>query len=91
MTEYANFAYRAYKGSTVKVEYTGMVAIVFHLDDYSSGKYLTGFDGMEVSGATITRSGSDVTITFASATNVFQSADTLAQVRIKSIDVYTAN
>lgn len=84
-------AARAYKSSTVKVEYTGMVAIVFNLDDYNNGDYLKGFDDMTVSGATITRSGASVTITFASATNVFQSAELGAQVRIISIDVYTAN
>jgi hypothetical protein len=46
---------------------------------------------MTVNGATITRSGATLTINFASATNVFQSAELAAQVRIKSIDVYTAN
>ncbi len=86
-----DFSARAYKSSTVKVEYTGMVAIVFNLDDHNNGQYLTGFDGMTVNGATITRNGSTVTITFASATNVFQSAELGAQIRIKSIDVYTAN
>ena len=66
-----------------------MAAIVFTLDDFSDGRYLTGFDGMEVAGATITRNGDTVTITFASATDVFQSAELPAQVRIESIDVYT--
>ena len=86
-----DFSARAYQGSTIKVEYTGMIAIVFNLDSHQSGKYLEGFDGMVVDGATITREGSTVTITFAKATNVFQSANLLKQVRIKSIDVYTAN
>lgn len=84
------YAARAYQSSTVKIEYTGMVAIVFTLDDFTDGKYLTGFDGMEVAGATITRNGDTVTITFAKATNVFQSAELLKQVRIENIDVYVA-
>ena len=83
------YAARAYQSSTIKIEYTGMVAIVFTLDDFTDGKYLTGFDGMTVDGATITRNGDTVTITFAKATNVFQSAELLKQVRIESIDVYT--
>ena len=91
MTQYASYAYRAYSGSAVKVEYKNMVAIVFHLDDFSSGKYTKGFEGMEVAGATITCNGATVTITFASATNVFQSTNLSSQIRIKSIDVYTAN
>ena len=91
MTQYANYAYRAYSGSAIKIEYSKMVAIVLHLDDYSSGKYLTGMDGMIVDGATITRSGSDVTIIFTSATNAFQSTNLTSQLRIKSIDVYVAN
>jgi len=85
------YAARAYQSSTIKIEYTGMVAIVFTLDDFTDGKYLTGFDGMEVAGATISRNGDKVTITFASATNVFQSAELLKQVRIETIEVYTAN
>ena len=90
MANNPNYGARAYKGSTVKIEYTGMVAIVFHLDDFNNCQYTAGFDGMEISGATITRNGGTVTITFASATNVFQSAELASQVRIKSIDVYTA-
>ena len=85
-----NYSTRAYKSSTIKIEYTGMVKIVFTLDDFNNGDYLDGFDGMEVSGATITRDNDVVTITFASATNVFQSAELLHQVRIEKIDVYTA-
>lgn len=87
------YATRAYQGSTVKIEYTGMVAIVLHLDDHTDGdkSYMAGFDGMVVDGATITRDGTVVTITFAKATNVFQSANLAKQTRIKSIDVYTAN
>ncbi len=89
----STYSARAYQGSTVKIEYTGMVAIVLNLDDYSNGDktYMAGFDDMTVSGATITRSGTVVTITFASATNVFQSAELASQTRINSIDVYTAN
>ena len=87
------YAARAYKSSTIKIEYANMVAIVVTMDDYVTpdGKdYVSGFDGMTVSGATITRSGNVVTINFASATNVFQSAELASQIRINSIDVYTA-
>ena len=83
------YAARAYKSSTIKIEYTGMTRIDFVLDDYQNGQYLTGFDGMEVAGATITRNGDTVSITFAAATNVFQSAELGAQIRIEKIIVYT--
>ena len=91
-SDQSKYAARAYKSSTVKIEYTGMVAIVLHLDNYeSNGKtYMAGFDGMEVAGATITRDADVVTITFASPVNVFQSTELASQTRINSIDVYTA-
>ncbi len=83
------YAARAYKGSTIKIEFPSMTKIVFILDDFSNGQYLTGFDNMEVTGATITRNNDTVTITFAVATNVFMSAELLSQVRIESIIVYS--
>ncbi|MBQ7326190.1 MAG: hypothetical protein IJW93_01790 [Clostridia bacterium] len=88
----SSYAARAYAGSTIKIEYTGMTKIVLVLDDYSpeAGKdYLKGFDGMTVEGATIVRENDVVTIYFAAATNVFQSAPLGAQVRIEQIEVYT--
>lgn len=83
------YAARAYKGSTVKIEYANMVKIVLVLDDFSEGEYLTGFDGMTVTGATITREGDTVTILFDSPVNVFQSGEMTAQTRIETIKVYT--
>ena len=91
-TNISSYAARAYAGSTIKIEYTGMTKIVLVLDDYSpeAGKdYLKGFDGMTVEGATIVRENDVVTIYFAAATNVFQSAPLGAQVRIEQIEVYT--
>ena len=87
-TEYAA---RAYQGSTIKIEYAGMTKIVITLDDYQDGKYLAGFDEMEVAGATITRDNDVVTIVFASATDVFQSGELAKQARIEKIEVYTNN
>ena len=85
-----NYAARAYKDSTVKIEYTGMKAIVIKVDTYEvSGKtYMAGFDGMTVAGATITRDGDTITITFENPTNVFQSTGLASQTRIISISVY---
>lgn len=86
----SQFATRAYAKSTIKIEYANMTAIVLTLDDYSDGKYLKGLDNMEIEGATITRSGDVVTITFSAPTNVFQSTNLASQIRIEKIDVYTA-
>ena len=87
-----SYAARFYSGATIKIEYKGMTKIVLTLDDYSpeAGKdYLKGFDGMKVDGATIVRENDVVTIYFAAATDVFQSAALSAQVRVEKIDVYT--
>ena len=84
------YAARAYQGSTVKIEYANMVKIVIVLDDYQDGKYLPGFDGMTVSGATITRAGDTVTIVFESPVNVFQSGELAKQARIETIKVYAS-
>ena len=89
LTVQASYAQRAYKGSTIKIEYTGMTKIVLTLDDYSDGKYLTGLDGMTVEGATIVRNNDVVTIYLATACDAFQSADLLGQIRIEKIDIYT--
>ena len=87
-----SYAARFYSGATIKIEYPGMTKIVFTLDDYSpeAGKdYLGGFDGMVVEGATITRDNDVVTIIFAAATDVFQSAALRSQIRVEKIEVYT--
>ena len=83
------FAARAYQGSKITVtSTTAFKSIVFTLDDYQSGKYLTGFDGMEITGATITRENDVVTITFATAVTTFTSADLIKQVRIEKIEIF---
>ena len=87
-----SYAARFYGGATIKIEYKGMTKIVFTLDDYSPkpGKdYLQGFDGMTVEGATIVRENDVVTIYFAAATDVFQSAPLGSQIRVEQIEVYT--
>ena len=86
------YAARFYGGATLKIEYKGMTKIVFTLDDYSpeAGKdYLKGFDGMTVEGATIVRDHDIVTIYFAAATDVFQSAPLAAQIRVEQIEIFT--
>ena len=83
------YAARAYKGSTITVSYnTAFKKIVFTLDDFQSGKYLTGFDDMTIDGATITRDNDVVTITFNSAVTTFTTGNLNAQVRIEKIDLY---
>ena len=86
-----SYAQRAYKGSTIKIEYPGMTQIVITFDDYeSNGKtYMAGFDGMTVEGATFSRDNDVLTITFAAATDVFQSAELTSQVRIEKVEVFT--
>lgn len=81
---------RFYKGSSLKIEYTGMVKIVITADDFSSGNYIKGLDGVTVEGATITRNGDVITITFASAVNSFECVELASQLRVEKIDVYTA-
>ena len=84
-----SYAARAYQGSKITVSSTtAFKSIVFTLDDYQSGKYLIGFDGMEIAGATITRDNDVVTITFATAVTTFTSADLLKQVRIEKIEIF---
>ena len=92
LTVQEKYAQRAYKGSTIKIEYPGMTKIVITFDDYktSDGKsYMAGFDGMTVAGATITRDNDVLTIIFDAATDVFQSTALSSQVRIKQIQVFT--
>lgn len=86
------YAARVYKGATVTVEYPKMTKIVINCDDRESGgsTFYSGFDDMTVSGATITRDGTVVTITFESATDKFVSASVASQVRILSVEVFTS-
>lgn len=89
-----NYAARVYVGSTVKIESKGMRKIVITFDDYvtADGKdYVQGFDGMVVEGATFKRDGAVLTILFLDGpVDVFQSTGITKQVRILTIDVYTA-
>ena len=89
-----NYAARVYVGSTVKIESKGMRKIVITFDDYvtNDGKdYVQGFDGMVVEGATFKRDGAVLTILFLDGpVDVFQSTGITKQVRILTIDVYTA-
>ena len=87
-----DYAYRAYAGSTVKIEYPGMRKIVITVDDYDgNGKtYMAGFDGMVVEGATIIRKHDVITILFLDgAVDVFQSTNLASQTRIEKIEVFT--
>ena len=87
----ATLSQRAYKSTTVKIEYPGMTKIVITLDDYTYNGtgYMTGFDGMTVEGATFTRVGDILTIVFDAPTDVFQSTDLASQTRIEKIEVFT--
>ena len=88
----SNYAARFYGGATIKIEYKGMTKIVITLDDYSpdgTKTYLAGLDGMTVEGATIVRNHDVVTIYFAAATDVFQSAALGSQIRVEQIEVFT--
>ncbi len=83
------YAARAYAGSNIKIEYTGMKKVVFTLDDYK-GNYLAGLDSITISGATITRNNDIVTIEFENAVDSFETGNLGSQIRIEQIEVYTA-
>ena len=88
----STWATRAYASSTIKIEYTSaMTAIVITMDDgtYNGKQYMSGFDGMSVEGATITRDNDKVTIVLSAPTSSFQSAELASQCRIKGVEVYT--
>lgn len=76
---------RCYKGTSLKIEYAGMMKIVVHCNSTSYATTLknsiTASEGVDVSGK-------DVTISFASAQDSYTVALTAGQVRIDSIDVY---
>lgn len=83
------YAMRAYQGSKITISSTtAFTKVVFTLDDYENGKYLLGFDGMTIAGATITRNNDVVTITFDTAVTEFSTTDLPSQVRIEKIDLY---
>ena len=89
LTVQESYAQRFYAKSTVKIEYPGMTKIVIDCDEYSDLKYVKGFDGMTIEGATITRDNDIVTIIFAAPTDVFQSTALPSQIRCEKITVYT--
>ncbi len=89
LTVQESYAQRFYAKSTVKIEYPGMTKIVIDCDEYSDLKYVKGFDGMTIEGATITRENDIVTIIFAAPTDVFQSTALPSQIRCEKITVYT--
>ena len=94
LTVQESYAQRAYANSTIKIEYPGMTKIVITFDDYSpdgTKNYMSGMDGMVVEGATFSRNNDVLTITFATPTDVFQSTNLTAQVRIEKIEVYTGD
>lgn len=76
---------RCYQKHSAKVEYANMVKMVIKCGSADYAKALKTSIG---STATVTVSGSDVTVTFAAAVSEFSITFT-AQVRINSIDVYT--
>lgn len=83
---------RAYAQSTIKIEYTSpMTAIVFTMDEelYNGKQYISGFDGMSVTGATITRENDIVTVVLTTPSTTFQSGELTNQCRIESVAVYT--
>ena len=77
---------RCYKDSTITIEYTGMVKIVVKCN---SNSYATELAKSTFTGATLVADGKNVTITLSSAINTI-TLSLAAQVRIDSIDVYTA-
>ncbi|MBO5866772.1 MAG: hypothetical protein J6Q55_01800 [Clostridia bacterium] len=87
------YAARIYKGATLTVAGSQITKIVLTCDSYTSNgsTYYSGFDGMTVNGATITRDGLVITIVFASATDSFTSAPVSSQTRIMSVEVFTGN
>ena len=89
LTVQESYAQRFYAKSTVKIEYPGMTKIVIDCDEFSDLKYVKGFDGMTIEGATITRDNDIVTIIFAAPTDVFQSTALSSQIRCEKITVYT--
>lgn len=79
---------RLYKGSSLKVEYTGITKLVFNCNNKDYATALKTSIGTD-SNITVTVEGNTVTVVFATAVNSFEVAKLSAQVRLNSIDVYT--
>ena len=83
-----SYAARAYKGSTITLEYAaGFTTVVIVLDDYQSGQYLTAFDDMAITGATVARNNDTVIIVFAQSVTSFTTPELPSQARIETISV----
>ncbi len=80
---------RLYKGSTIKIECTNIVKIVFNFDSSSSNKYSPETTLKALSGVTTTVSGTVATVVLDSAQNVFEFSASDNQIRLFSIEVYT--
>ena len=87
------YSARVYAGATLTVEYPQMTKIVINCDSYSYGDktYYSGFDSMEIAGATITRNELVITITFDQPTDKFVSGSMASQTRILSVEVFTSS
>lgn len=80
---------RFYAKTTLEISYgTAFKAIRITLNSATSNA--GGFDGMNVTGATIKRVEKTVLITFATATTKFETAPLSAQTRIDKLEVFTA-
>ncbi len=75
-----------YKSSKLTIQYTGMIQIVIHC---TGASYNSGLDGLTIAGATITKSGNDITIKFESSVDSFVVDSLASQIRVSSIEVYT--
>ena len=79
---------RFYKSSDLIISYTGMVKIVFNCDNYKT-TYPTDLQS-SIKNGTVTVSGTVVTVVFDAPVDTFTITGLAGQVRVDSIDVYTA-
>ncbi len=75
---------RCYQGSSITVEASGIVKIIFNCN---SSEYATSLKNSITSGS-VSVSGSSVTVVLSSATNSYTISSLTKQVRINSIEVY---
>ncbi len=90
---------RCYKNSSIKVEFAGITKIVFHSaeafgteakNDYPKNLE-EAIKAANISGATVTVSGNDVIVEFATAVTSIEFVASINQIRLMSIDVNPAN
>lgn len=90
IADYSN-PIRIYKSSTVSVACNGMTKIVFHANSASYTDALkTSVESAQLTGATVTVEGKDVTVVFESSVNSIEFTAS-AQIRLDSIDVMSVN